>query len=544
MTRTSTPVSVPRETCPGCEQVYGAGGNDTSENLSQRPVRSGPKDRRQAPVTRSKGSRAAPGLGLDGQTSGQQAGRLKQGGTAEGERFSSLPVDGGGRKAFFVAAMVRPPRGQDEFRKEGEDMLVQRPRGTSDILPATVGLWRQIEDVVRRTFAEYHYAEIRTPMFEHTELFARGVGETTDIVEKEMYTFEDRGGRSLTLRPEGTAGVIRAYVENKLYGQPGVAKLFYLGPMFRYEKPQKGRERQFHQYGCEVLGSDSPALDAEVVALHVYQLQELGVQGATAVLNSVGCPVCRPRHREQMLARLLPVKDQLCSDCQNRLERNPLRIFDCKNERCQRLLVEVGAPTILESLCADCEAHFASVRRYLEALGVPYRIDAHLVRGLDYYTRTAWEIKVEGFGTLGGGGRYNALVRELGGPETPGVGFGTGMERILLILSEQGGASPASRRDLDVYVAVADEQADVYAMRVLKTLREAGVRADRDYQGRSVKAQFKAADREGARLAVVVGSSEQAEQQVTVKDLASGEQSTIPLSELVAAVQKVEEASV
>ncbi|MCL6631036.1 MAG: histidine--tRNA ligase [Alicyclobacillus herbarius] len=420
-------------------------------------------------------------------------------------------------------------------------MLVQRPRGTSDVLPQDAGAWRYLESVVRRTFAEYHYAEIRTPMFEHTELFARGVGETTDIVEKEMYTFDDRGGRSLTLRPEGTAGVIRAYVENKLYGQPGTVKLYYIGPMFRYEKPQKGRERQFHQYGCEVLGSDAPALDAEVITLHLYQLHALGIHQAQAVINSVGCPVCRPQHREQMLERLRPVKDRLCKDCQNRLERNPLRIFDCKNDRCQALLQEVGAPTILDKLCPECESHFASVRHYLDALGVSYSVDPYLVRGLDYYTRTAWEMKVAGFGTIGGGGRYNSLVREVGGPETPGVGFATGIERVLFILSEQGALTSMQDERLDAYVVTADEEADVYAMSVLQSLRKAGLLADRDYQGRSVKAQFKAADRERARFAVVVGSLEQEQQQVTVKDLNTGEQTTLPLVELVEHIQAVKE---
>jgi histidyl-tRNA synthetase len=416
-------------------------------------------------------------------------------------------------------------------------MLVQRPRGTSDILPQAASAWRYVEDVVRATFEQYHYQEVRTPIFEHTELFQRGVGETTDIVEKEMYTFEDRGGRSVSLRPEGTAGVIRAYVENKMYGLPGTVKLYYLGPMFRYEKPQKGRERQFHQYGCEVLGSDSPALDAEVIALHVEQLSRLGVRGLAAEVNSVGCPVCRPRHRERMLELLRPVADQLCKDCQQRLERNPLRIFDCKNAHCHAVLREVGAPAVIDMLCPECESHFAAVRRYLDELGVPYTINPHLVRGLDYYTRTAWEVTVAGFGTIGGGGRYNSLVREVGGPETPGVGFGTGIERVLILLSEQGVSLPQPR-PLDVYVAIADGEADVYAMKVLQELRAAGLRADRDYQGKSLKAQFKAADREQARFAIVVGADELSRQAVTVKDLQTGEQSTLPLADAIARIQE------
>ena len=290
-------------------------------------------------------------------------------------------------------------------------MWTQRPRGTSDLLPVESERWQQAEAIIREEFRRYNYREIRTPVFEHTELFARGVGETTDIVNKEMYTFPDRAGRSLTLRPEGTAGVVRAYVENKLYGQPGVTKLYYIAPMFRYEKPQKGRERQFQQYGCEALGSDDAALDAEIVALNLAILTSLGLRELTVELNSVGCAVCRPVHRARMIEALSPYREQLCEDCQGRLERNPLRLFDCKHASCQRILAESGAPTILEALCEECETHLAAVRRHLTAIAVPYTLNGRLVRGLDYYTRTAWEVLHPAAGTVAGGGRYNCAGR-------------------------------------------------------------------------------------------------------------------------------------
>lgn len=402
-------------------------------------------------------------------------------------------------------------------------MLTQRPRGTADNLPGEVEKWQFLEKAAQETFRKYHYREIRTPIFEHTELFARGVGETTDIVAKEMYTFVDRGDRSVTLRPEGTAGVVRAYVEDKLYGNPGTEKLYYVGPMFRYEKPQKGRLRQFHQYGCEVLGSEGPAVDAEVISLNVDFLSQLGIHGLTVELNSVGCPVCRPKHKEQMMEKLLPRKAELCKDCQERLERNPLRIFDCKNEHCQWVLKDSGAPTILEALCEDCSTHFESVKGYLEEMGQEYVINPKLVRGLDYYTRTAWEITVDGIGTIAGGGRYNGLVEQIGGPATPGIGFAGGVERALLTLDAQGYNWPNPDR-LELFVAVAQQSAQGMAMRFLQLVRGAGLIADRDYTGRGLKAQFKAADRANARFVAVFGETEVEHSTVTLKNLVTGKQ--------------------
>ncbi|QQE81345.1 histidine--tRNA ligase [Alicyclobacillus sp. SO9] len=410
-------------------------------------------------------------------------------------------------------------------------MLTQRPRGTADLLPEQSKSWQLLEKIASQVFQTYNYAEVRTPIFEHTELFQRGVGETTDIVEKEMYTFTDRGGRSVTLRPEGTAGVVRAYVENKLYGQPGISKLYYIGPMFRYEKPQKGRLRQLHQYGCEVFGTDSPALDAEVIALNMDILTRAGASDLTVELNSVGCPICRPKHKEAMIAALTPYREELCKDCQDRLERNPLRIFDCKNKSCHMVLEKAGAPTILDSLCDDCAEHFDDVKRHLDVLLVPYKINEMLVRGLDYYTRTAWEVTAQDFGTVSGGGRYNSLVADVGGPETPGIGFAGGVERAILLLEEQGKRSE-DKAGMDVYVALADETAESYATKLVQSLRERGIQSDRDYLKRSLKAQFKAADRARAKFVAVAGEDEVNAGTVTLKNLASGEQETVPVEQM------------
>lgn len=414
-------------------------------------------------------------------------------------------------------------------------MDIQRPRGTADLLPGAVESWQRLEDIVRTTLSAANYQEVRTPIFEHTELFERGVGDTTDIVTKEMYTFEDRGGRSVTLRPEGTAGAVRAFVENKLYGSGSITKLYYVGPMFRYEKPQKGRFRQFHQYGVEALGSEAPALDAEVISLNLTLLKQLGLKNLTVELNSVGCGVCRPRHKETMIAKLTPHKADLCKDCQERLERNPLRIFDCKHDSCQAILREVEAPYITDVLCEDCQTHFDEVQGFLKAMDVPFVLDKSLVRGLDYYTRTAWEITSPGFTTIAGGGRYNGLVEQIGGPPTSGIGFGGGIERALWVLAEQGGSLSADT-SLDVFVAVADKAADRTAMVVLNALRSRGLKSDRDYQGRGMKSQFKLADRNGAKFVVILGESELASGKATVKNLASGTQEEVPFAQLADAI--------
>lgn len=410
-------------------------------------------------------------------------------------------------------------------------MNIQRPRGTADLLPDAIGGWQRLEQVVRTTLEIAHYQEIRTPIFEHTELFERGVGDTTDIVEKEMYTFLDRGGRSITLRPEGTAGVVRAFAENKLYGNPGISKLYYIGPMFRYEKPQRGRLRQFHQYGCEVFGAEGPAIDAEVIGLNYDILKNFGLQNLGVELNSVGCSKCRPRHKELMIAALAPHSEELCVDCQRRLHRNPLRIFDCKNESCQRIVKDAQAPKILDVLCDECKIHLNGVQAYLTTMKIPFVISDDLVRGLDYYTRTAWEITAPGYSTIAGGGRYNSLVAEVGGPETPGIGFAGGMERALMVLQGQQRAIE-TKPTLDVFVVVANPLAEMAATEFVRNMREQGLVVDRDYQGKSMKAQFKMADREKARFVVILGEDEMANGYATVKDLTTSVQKQISFAQL------------
>lgn len=409
-------------------------------------------------------------------------------------------------------------------------MGFQKPPGTQDILPDAARVWQHVEQKARDLCRRFHYREIRTPIFEVTELFQRGVGETTDIVEKEMYTFLDRGNRSMTLRPEGTAGAVRAYVENKLYGEPDIAKLYYLGPMFRYERAQAGRYRQFHQFGVEAIGSDDPALDAEVIALGWQFYRELGLDGITVEINSVGTPEIRAAFRSKLLAFLEPMKDRLCKDCQSRMERNPLRVLDCKVDQDKF----EGAPSILDSLDEACRAHFETVQKCLDAMGIPYRINHRLVRGLDYYTHTAFEYKAQGIGaidTVGGGGRYNGLVAQVGGDDRPGVGLGIGLERTMLLLESQNVAVPDGR-DLDVFVIALGERAEAELTGLVHRLRAAGIAADRDYQGRKPKALFKAADRLGAKFAVILGDDELARGEVGVKDLAAGEQEQVPLDKL------------
>ncbi|MDI3327541.1 MAG: histidine--tRNA ligase [Alicyclobacillaceae bacterium] len=411
-------------------------------------------------------------------------------------------------------------------------MFIQKPRGMHDILPDEAPLWWRLERTARELCARYGFEEVRTPVLEYTELFRRGVGEATDIVEKEMYTFEDRGGRSVTLRPEGTAGAVRAYVEHKIYSLPQPVKWFYIGPMFRYERPQAGRQRQFHQFGVEVFGSDDPACDAEVIELGIDFLAAAGLEGLELELNSVGCPDCRPEYRRRLQEYFRPFAGQLCEDCRERLERNPLRLLDCKNASCRR--IADGAPVITEALCDACRRHDEGVRRHLEAAGIAYRLNPRLVRGLDYYTRTAFEV-VEGAigaqGTVLGGGRYNGLVRELGGPERPGIGFAAGLERLILALKAKQAGEPA-KTAVDLFGVAVGEEADAALTRHLRRLRRAGCRALRGFDGKSLKAQLKAADRSGARWALILGEEELRRGVAILRDLRTGNQKEVPLGEL------------
>jgi histidyl-tRNA synthetase len=408
--------------------------------------------------------------------------------------------------------------------------MIQGIRGVSDILPAEVGRWQRVEQAARRLLENYGYQEIRTPIFERTELFVRGIGEGTDIVDKQMYTFEDRGGQSLTLRPEGTAPVVRAYLEHGLFTKGGLCKVFYVGPMFRHERPQAGRFRQFHQIGAEAIGVGDPALDAEVLDLLSYLFDTLEVHGWQLHLNSIGDDVCRPGFRERFALYMQGRKEGLCRDCLVRLERNPLRILDCKVPGCRALAAQ--APSPLESLCGECEAHFRKLQGLLQLLKIDYRINEHLVRGLDYYTRTTFEFVNPALGAqnaFAGGGRYDLLVAEMGGPPTPGIGFAIGMERLLLSLPpERPGEGWAG-----VFAVTLGEEAFRLALRIVQELRRQGLRAALDMERRSLKSQMRLAHKERYRYALILGDQELKTEVATVKDMTQGGQEQVPLRQVV-----------
>ncbi len=410
--------------------------------------------------------------------------------------------------------------------------LITAPRGTFDLMPPQAIVWEWMESTIRKVFLSYGYGEIRTPIFEHTELFQRGIGETTDIVEKEMYTLVDKGGRSLTLRPEGTASVVRAYIEHKLYGQAPVAKLFYIGPMFRQERPQAGRFRQFHQFGVEMIGEKSPVADAEVIILAHDLYRQLGLTELEIHLNTVGCPACRQEYKAALTSALQAVADQLCPTCQQRLVRNPLRLLDCKSPVCQEVISRV--PSIHHYLCADCRHHFDQVTTLLEKVGVKYKRSDKLVRGLDYYTRTVFEIINHDLGAqnaLCGGGRYDGLVAECGGPAVPGVGFASGMERLYTTL-EQKGKIPELPFGPQLYVLPLGEELNVVAFEIATALRRQGFSVEMGNGAKSLKAQLKTVHKSGAGYAVIIGEEEWRERQVTLKTMADGSQKRLPASGL------------
>ncbi|QTX31762.1 histidine--tRNA ligase [Aminithiophilus ramosus] len=399
---------------------------------------------------------------------------------------------------------------------------ITAPRGVRDVLPDESWKWAYVLGQFRQIADGFGFSEIHLPIFEHTELFCRGIGDTTDVVEKEMYTFEDRSGRSLTLRPEVTASTVRSYLEQNMASRPQPVKLWTAGPMFRYERPQKGRYRQFWQLDVEVLGSDSPLVDVEVIELSLELYRRLGMTNLEVVINSVGCPACRPAYREALRAYLRPHLGELCESCRSRFDRNPLRILDCKNPTCKA--ITEGAPDVMDSLCDECSGHFAAVRKGLDLLGARTHIDKRLVRGLDYYTKTAYEVLSGDLGAQNavcGGGRYDNLAESIGGPHLPGVGFASGIERIVLTMEQQGcsfGREPA----LDAYVIAVDETARDEALKLLYALRREGLSADMDYQGRAMKAQFKSASQ--AAFACILGGDEVARSVVALKEMASGNQ--------------------
>ena len=415
--------------------------------------------------------------------------------------------------------------------------MINAPRGTNDILPPVSLKWQYIEKQAQELFELYNYHEIRTPIFEYTDLFQRGIGEGTDIVGKQMYTFEDKGGRSLTLRPEGTASVVRSFLENKIYGQAQPTKYYYCGPMFRYERPQAGRYRQFHQIGIEVFGSNDPMLDAEVISLGISFLEKLGLSELETYINSIGCSECREEYINDLKKYFQKNTDKLCNDCINRLDVNPLRILDCKNEECS-LLVE-KAPDILNYLCDDCKTHFEKMKSSLDILNIDYEIDSTLVRGLDYYTNTAFEIKNKNLGaqdTIFGGGRYNNLTEEVGDRSVPGIGFAIGIERLLMTIEEQDIELPVDS-DLDIYFTTIGENARNKAFHIINEMRKSGIKTTMDYVDRSVGSQMKSADRMNADYTVILGDEELNQNVATVRDMKSGEETEIELDKLVQKVQ-------
>ena len=414
-------------------------------------------------------------------------------------------------------------------------MLTNAPKGTKDIMMDQVYKWHYVEKKWKEICARYGFKEIRTPIFEHTELFQRGVGDTTDIVQKEMYTFEDHGGRSITLKPEGTSPAVRAFIEHKQYAEVQPIKLYYDIPCFRYEKPQSGRLRQF---GVETFGTTNMVADAEIIAIGYDFLTSMGVTDLTLEINSVGCPECRAKHRKALKDFLAPKYDQLCDTCKSRYEKNPMRILDCKSPIDQELVQ--GAPMMVDFLCDDCKNAFEDLQKNLDALEIPYVINPKIVRGLDYYTKTAFEFVTNSLGAQGtvcGGGRYDNLVEEVGGPPIPGVGFGLGKERLLMLMEANGVEIPKPS-DCDVFIATMGEAAKLYGQKLLFNLRRNGIKCQIDDLQRNFKGQFKYADRLGAKYAVVIGDNELETGVATLKDMEKGEQSEVKFDDLIDELKK------
>lgn len=400
--------------------------------------------------------------------------------------------------------------------------MIKAPRGTKDVLPAEAYKWHTIENVMRKVCRDFGVLETRTPVFEAKELFLRTVGEVTDVVQKEMYEFVDKGGREVALKPEGTAGVARMFIENGLFNNPLPLKQYYItNPIFRYEKAQAGRLREHHQFGIEFFGSASAMTDAEVIQLALCVFERLGVKDLSLNINSIGCPVCRRRYNEALLEFLNGIKSDLCETCNDRLEHNPLRILDCKEERCQQRLTD--APEILDYLCDECQEHFDQLQENLDVLGIEYNINPRIVRGLDYYTKTVFEIisKVDGF-TVCGGGRYDKLIEQIGGPNTGAVGFGMGMERLIMVMEEQGAAF-VKDDPVQLYICSIGRESDKYALRLSSYLKNEGITCEINHCGRSAKAQFKYADKIGAKYVLTVGDSELESGTAEIKNMDDGE---------------------
>lgn len=408
-------------------------------------------------------------------------------------------------------------------------VITKKIKGTEDVLPKDSYRWQFVEDVMRKESAAYGFKEIRTPVFEHTELFARGVGQTTDVVQKEMYTFDTKGGESVTLRPEGTAGAARAVLEHGLVNDSLPIKASYFVSCYRYEKPQAGRLREFHQFGLECYGTQSPAADAELICAAQSIFDRLGIKQLRLEINSIGCPTCRAEYHKALKDYFGGCKDELCDTCNSRLEKNPMRILDCKSPVCSK--IAGGAPKITDYLCDECKEHFASVQKYLDAAGVEYTVNPTIVRGLDYYTKTVFEFVTDFIGAQGtvcGGGRYDGLIEELGGKHLPSLGFAMGIERLLMLMDKQGIEIPKPST-CDLYVAVMGESASLKSFEIIKAVRSCGLIAETDIVGRGLRAQMKYADKIGAKFSMVLGDNEIEQGKAVIKNMSSGEQTEIVL---------------
>ncbi|MEZ4357017.1 MAG: histidine--tRNA ligase [Eubacteriales bacterium] len=419
-------------------------------------------------------------------------------------------------------------------------MLTKAPKGTKDLLPQDSYKWQFIEKTIREVCAAFAFKEIRTPVFEHTELFARGVGDTTDIVQKEMYTFLDKGGRSITLKPEGTAGVARSFIENSLYADAQPTKLYYLStPVFRYENPQAGRLREHHQFGVEVFGAAEASIDAEIISIALTLFKKLGIKGLKLNINSIGCSKCRPDYNQKLKEYFNSNKGNLCKTCRERLNKNPLRILDCKEESCAPVIK--NAPVILECLCEECQNHFEMLKGYLESLGISYSVNPYIVRGLDYYEKTVFEIistDIGAQGTVCGGGRYDGLIEQLGGPKTPGIGFGLGIERLLIVMESQGIAFFGGDF-ADVYICTQGDEAKLSGFKMAQELRDKGISTETDHMGRSMKAQFKYANKIGAKYVIVIGGDELKKGVVKLRDMKEGNEREINSHNIIKELSKI-----
>lgn len=416
--------------------------------------------------------------------------------------------------------------------------MINIPKGTKDMLPEEAYKWHYVENTAREVASLYGFKEIRTPIFEHTELFLRGVGETTDIVTKEMYTFEDKGNRSITLKPEGTAGVVRSYIENALDQVVLPMKAYYISPIFRYERPQNGRLREHHQFGVEMFGAEGPEADGEIISIANTLLKKVGLTQIRLYINSIGCPECRKNYNKALMEYIGSNLDKMCNQCKERFNKNPLRILDCKEEGCKA--ITANAPKVTDYLCEDCKAHFEGVKKNLDARGIEYEVNPQIVRGLDYYTRTVFEFvstDIGAQGTVCGGGRYNGLVSQLGGKDTPAVGFGCGLERLILVL-ENTNSLNAEKETSKIYIAPMRDNAKAKAIQIVDNLRSCGIKAETDLMNRSVKAQMKYANKIGVEYVVVLGDSELESGVVEIKDMANSSSDQIKIDEIIAYLNK------